>query len=226
VTIAVVQSAAYGNSGGGVGATINLPAPATAGRLIAIVLGFRNSLASTYVITGFTRAHYDHTAPATLDSDAIGVYARIAAGGEQNIALPASGSPASGVIAEVSGFSPVLAGVDLAGANLAAAIAAYPALAPARPGAPGFLVRADWKKAASPNPGPMTLTGWALLGDSGYNGFGNRHRLTVFYATAAALAASYPSAARSSSDAGGDTGVVVTAAAFGLAPGGFPPRIW
>ena len=150
--------------------------------------------------------------PATLDSDSIGIWAKVAAGGEQTITLPFD--PGSGTIAEFSGFGGATITLESAGADLAGAVATYPALSPALPGQRTVLLRVDWKKTALPDPGPMTLSGWTLLGDSGFAGLGNRHRLTTFYLTDAAADVTYAAAARSSSGDGTDTGVVITAAAF------------
>lgn len=223
MAIALRQSTSEGNSGAGVGADVTLGAPAVAGNLLLIVLGFRNSAYTDNTIPGYTRVGYTHSSPGGLDSDSVGLWAKIAAGGEQAVAVPlfASQQPASGIIAEFSGF-PALAGVQAAGGDLAGAVATFPALAPTLPGAPAVLVRTDWKKPAAPNPGPMTLTGWTLLGDSAYAGLGNRHRLSAWYLVTNALASNYAALARSSSGDAGDTGVVLTAAAYGLAPKGFP----
>lgn len=225
-----VQSASEGASGSGIGQNIALPAPAAAGNLLVLVFGFRNVLYTANTIPGWTRVGYSHTAPASLDSDSVGVWCKIAAGGEQVIDWTgikwSSQDPASGVVAEFSGFPAAIAGVDVAGANHSGAVATLPALTPTLPGAPGVLVRADWKKTTLPNPGPMTLAGWSLLGDSGYVGSGNLHRLSVWY-LGADLAAIYPALARSTSGVGGDTGVVLTAAAYGLPPvAGVVPRFW
>lgn len=216
----LVQAATEGGSGSGIGGNLTLPAPATALSLLLMVLGHRNSLGSGNTIPGWLRTYYNHSAPATLDSDSVSVWAKIAAGGEQVIAVPnfpPASDPASGCIAEFSGFG-ALAALESAGGDLAGAVATYPALAPSLPGVPAVLLRADWKKPAAPNPGPMTLAGWALLGDTGFAGAGNRHRLTIFYLAAAAASPNYPAAARSSSADGSDTGVRITAASLGVIP--------
>ncbi len=218
---ALVQAATEGNSGPGIGGNLTLASPAAAGRLLTMVLGIRNGAATSYSVAGWSRVGYTHSNPGVLDSDAIVVFARIALGGEQVVTITGAPDPASGTIAEWSGFSPSLVGLEAAGADMAGAVATLPALAPSAPGAPGVLIRGDWKKAANPNPGPMTLAGWALLGDTGYAGFGNRHRLSTWYLTTDGLAANYAALARSSSGDGADTGVVLTAAAIGLAARGF-----
>ena len=216
MAIALVQAATEGNSGDGYGQTLALPAPATAGNLLLMVTGHRNSLASSNTISGWTRAYYNHTAPATVDSDSIGIWAKVAVGGEQTISLPLfdSSEVNSGTIAEFSGFGGATITLESAGADLAGAVATYPALSPSLPGQRTVLLRVDWKKGTLPDPGPMTLSGWTLLGDSGYAFLGNRHRLTTFYLTDAAADVTYAAAARSSSGDGTDTGVVITAAAF------------
>jgi len=229
----IVQSAVAGNGGEGIG-NLTLPGLATAGNLLLMVTGHRDNwwqqepdLPGGWLRDGYN--HLDTNGPPWVHASGLGIWARIAAGGEQVVVLPRSNNDqwvASGWIAEIAGLGAVLAGIDRAGADVNHGFATYPALAPTHPGAPAFLVRADWKQPTSPNPGPMGLSGWALGGDSGYENNGNRLRLTVFVLPVAALAVNYPAETRSDSFDYGDEGVCITAALYGIPSAGIPRGYW
>lgn len=212
MTVAIVQSKNDGNSGGVSGANqfgtpsqpVFFASAPTAGNLLVAIYAKRDE---TTLITpsGWTNALISSTA---ITAAQVRVHYKIAAAGE-SATLPTISDTvgaSSYVLYEVSGLG---GGVTLDGATASifanTATATIPALTPSA-GRQVWLLAAQWKNIAGPNPGPQTLTAFTAGEDTGYAGLGNRLRLSCWYRTVTSASGSYGNVALSSSGDAGDDG--------------------
>lgn len=199
MVVALVQSVATGNSGPDTGGNpATLPAPPTAGNILILDLGQRLQDASTLNIpAGWTTLGSNDFA--VVDSRGHLFLGKVSNGTEQTVTFTAGGEPESSLYTEWSGFGGVLPAVIAVGtADETSATPTFPTITTTA-GRQLLILASQWKKGAAPNPGPQTLTGYTVGPDTGYAGFGNRHRLTCWYRIVTPSASSYPAIALSSS---------------------------
>jgi len=183
----VIATAVVGNSGPDLGgASISFPSTPAAGNLLLLICGSRtNSAAEINPPSGWTMiASGDRAANA---SRGVAILGKIADGSEtgatfSNMTPNASGAPEATIYAELaysrSGLPNLLASDATGFDDDTTPTFGTISLAP---GPDSLILAIQWKSAATPDPGPQTLTGMTLLDDSGYAFLGNRHRLTAWY---------------------------------------------
>jgi hypothetical protein len=196
-------------------ASVSLPAPATAGNLLMLVMGDRtNDVADMNVPAGFAILTGLENDFAAVNPHGHLVAAKVAAGGEQvisfNNSTPSSaGAPEAAAIIEYSGFGGVVPDVDTVAVadRTADGTPEVPSITPTS-AIRALIIAFVHKVTANPNPGPATLSGYTPVVDSGYQAFGLRHRLTLYSRFETSTTGSYGGVSTSDSGAADDSNII------------------
>lgn len=181
MAITVVNTANAGNSSAGA-TSVTIPS-ATAGNTLFLVRGLRGIVASNTtpaIPSGFKRLGYYNTSP-TQTAQSVVFESKIAAGGETSITVSAS------VVnyIELAGFSSTATLELLQALHATSVNSGAPSIqsttTAAVAGRDSIILAILNQQPASPNPGPVTLTGFISGSDSGYAALGNRCRLGTWY---------------------------------------------
>jgi hypothetical protein len=193
---------------------VSLPAPATAGNLLLLIMGDRtNSVATMNVPSGFTILTGLQNDFAAVNPTGHLVAAKVSDGTEQVISFDngspnSAGAPEAAGIMEYSGFSGVPDVDTVAVADRTAdGTPEIPSITPTS-AIRALILAFVHKVEAGPNPGPTTLSGYTPVLDSGYEMFGNRHRLTVYERFETSTTGSYGGVSTSDSGAADDANII------------------
>lgn len=177
MAVAVVNTAWAGNSGSG---TTSLTIPSTTnGNILALIRGVAATVSSTSptVPSGWTRLGF-WTATGARNWGVV-LDAKQTTGGETSISYS---SVASSNYFELSGLaSTVVLGTNTHYESLNDTTPLLPGPIGAEAGIEAIVLAIAWSAPATPDPGPMTLSGYTLGPDTGYAGVGSRYRLTSWY---------------------------------------------
>ncbi len=207
--VTLVQSTYAGNSGPDMGAsTVTFSTAPTAGNVLLLWCGNRGGAALDVpsgwtTISDFTRA--------STDSRPLTLIGKVSDGTETTVTFgnTAGGAPESAVGQEWSGFGGTLPTSDAEAQTdfTDTTTPAVPSITPTT-GISALLLVAQWKTPASPDPGPQTVSGYTVGGDTLYAGVGNRHRLTAWYKVVDPTSGSYSPGSLSASTVGTEDGIV------------------
>lgn len=207
--VTLVQSTYAGNSGPDMGAsTVTFSTAPTAGNVLLLWCGNRGGAALDVpsgwtTISDFTRA--------STDSRPLTLIGKVSDGTETTVTFgnTAGGAPESAVGQEWSGFGGTLPTSDAEAQTdfTDTTTPAVPSITPTT-GISALLLVAQWKTPASPDPGPQTVSGYTVGGDTLYAGVGNRHRLTAWYKVVDPTSGSYSPGSLSASTDGTEDGIV------------------
>lgn len=207
--VTLVQSTYAGNSGPDTGAsTVTFSTAPTAGNVLLLWCGNRSGAALDVpsgwtTISDFTRA--------STDSRPLTLIGKVSDGTETTVTFgnTGGGAPESAVGQEWVGFGGVLpVSDDEAQTDFTdTTTPAVPSITPTT-GISALLLVAQWKTPATPDPGPQTVSGYTIGGDTLYAGVGNRHRLTAWYKVVDPASGSYSPGSLSAATDGTEDGIV------------------